>query len=354
MMRLDTISLMVPAHTIRSVDDRSFLENSSLDLGTGEVTITKKAKSTHRPIGCSEIKYKDGGDYILTISAKTLKDSYLEGINLNTWEQAIRGVDEILDIDTNKLWDANPQVNKCDTTNNISIEQIGYSKADICRSLYATKMNERFSRIWYQTKRKLGVEFHGSQEEKNRIICYCKSLDLLKFKNKDFIKSLSNPLKVFNEADKTLRFETNHTHLRSMRDRFKVPQSNLQEVLNSIATVNHNFLQKVIKVDFIQAALYDEYENFNGQGMDFIFFKGLGNIITENECDEVKCRQFFKHILGDRSFKYYWSQVKTMTPIKYRISKMKAEQEKTNNIITASTQLDNVCISVLECLRLAI
>ncbi len=354
MVRLDTISLMVPEGSVRRINRGAFIENQSTDLQTGEAIISQQAKSSHLPIGVSQIKYKDGGDYILTLSAKTLRDNYLDGINLNTWDRAIRGVDEILDIDTQKLWDANPKILRCDTTDNISIEQIGYSKADICRSLYASKMNDRFVTKWYQSKRKLGVEFAGTQQEKNRLICYDKMLDLLKSTNKDFIKSLSSPIKVFNEADKTIRFETNHTAFRSMRDRFNISQNNLQEVLNSVTPVNHNYLRKVLKTDFRQSTIWDEYENSNSKGLDFVMMTGYENIILRFSCNEGAIRNFFKEILGERSFKYYWTQVKSMPTIKDMISEIKIKQERSSGTIGKETQPMTICNKVLESLRLAV
>ena len=90
MVRLDTISLMVPEGSVRRINRDSFIETQSTDLQTGSILVTQQAKSSHLPIGVSQIKYKDGGDYILTLSAKTLRDNYLDGINLNNWDRAIQ------------------------------------------------------------------------------------------------------------------------------------------------------------------------------------------------------------------------------------------------------------------------
>lgn len=353
MVRLDTISLMVPEGSVRRINRDSFIETQSTDLQTGSILVTQQAKSSHLPIGVSQIKYKDGGDYILTLSAKTLRDNYLDGINLNNWDRAIQGVDEILDIDLQNLWDSNPKVLRCDTTDNINIEQIGYSKADICRSLYASRLNGRFVPKWYQSKTKLGVEFAGTQEEKNRLICYDKMLDLMKSANKEFIKSLVNPISVFNQADKTIRFETNHTAFRSMRDRFNISQNNLQEVLNSTTPVNHNFLKKVLQSSS-QLTLFDEIKQYKGRGMEFIMMKGYEHIIRELNCDPIAVRTFFKDALGERSFKYYWTQVKSMPTIKEMVSRLKIEQDKEMGSIARDTQPLNICNSVLEALRLAV
>lgn len=281
MIRFDTMTIAIPEGTINRVNRDSFVEYTQRDLQTGAVFITQQAKNEHLPIGVSRIQYKEGRDYLVTISAKTLGQDYLEGINLNNWGRAISGISPVLDVDLNRLWDENPKINRCDNTDNILLSDIGYSKNEVCRSLYSARRNERFIPKWYESKNKLGVEFFGTQEEKNRLIVYDKKLDLLKHQNKAFRESIPNLLMMYTQADKTLRFETNHTSFRSMRNRFDVDQNNLQEMLNSKSQVNYNFLSKVMNKEFTQVSLWDELKNYEGKGIDFVMMKGYENIITE-------------------------------------------------------------------------
>jgi len=239
-------------------------------------------------------------------------------------------------------------------TDNILLSDIGYTKNEICRSLYASKRNERFIPKWYESKRKLGVEFSGTQQEKNRLIVYDKLLDLQKHQNRDFLKSIPNPTKLFNDADKTIRFETNHTAFRSMRNRFEVPKNHLQEMLNSQTKVNYNYLNKVLKFDFRQLSLYDEFKNFEGEGIEFVMMKGYETIIKELNCDAIAVRSFFKQSLGERSFKYYWSQVKSMSTIKEIVTRLKIEQEKSVGFISKDSKPIAICNSVMDALLLAI
>jgi len=346
MTRLDTLSMLVPGDSVRWFRDNSFLKMEVLDPETGEVIKTEQAKTKHLPIGVSQIKYKDGRDYILTMSAKTLKDNYLDGININTWEQAIRGVDEILDIDTNKLWDSNPKVLRCDTTDNINIEQIGYSKREICWSLYQNKMNPRFVSKWYESSKTLGLEFAGTQKEKNRIICYDKSKDLNKSANKEFMRGLVNPLRVRNIADTTLRFETNHTTKRSIIDRFKILDNNLQEVLGSIAPVNHNFLKKVFGTDY-QISLFEEWENFEGDPNSFIYRKGIENIIQRFDYDPGQIKRFIRQIYGEANYKYHWHSSKNS--IKKLLIQLKMDK-----VQNTPKETESICKDIMELLRMAV
>jgi hypothetical protein len=354
MVRLDTMTIAVPTDSIRGVSRGSFVENQQTDLQTGQVFITQQAKNDHLPIGVSRIQYKEGRDYLVTISAKTLGQDYLQGINLNTWDRAIKSISPILEIDTNILWDSNPKINRCDNTDNVLLSEIGYTKNEICRSLYAAKRNDRFIPKWYESKRKLGVEFQGTQQEKNRLIVYDKKLDLLKHQNKEFRQSVPNLLMLYNEADKTIRFETNHTSFRSMKKRFEVNQNNLQEILTSNSKVNYNFLSKVLSNEFKQSSLWDEIKTFEGKGIDFVMMKGFENIIKDLDCDKIAVRTFFKELLGERSFKYYWSQVKTMSTIQEMLTRLKIENEREQGTIKKDTRPLTICNSVLEALRLAV
>jgi len=346
MIRLDTISLMVPEESVFQINRDAFITNIQIDDHTGEELMTKKAKSTYLPIGVSQIKYKDERDYILTISAKTLKDNYLEGINLNTWDRAIRGASEILDIDTQRLWDINPRILRCDTTDNIEIQDLGYSKRQICQSLYENRMNQRFVSKWYESTKKLGLEFSGTQKEKNRIICYDKLKDLDKSANDKFMASLIHPMEMRERADKTLRFETNHTTRRSIIDRFKVTENNLQEVLNSTTPVNHNFLKKVLNTDY-QISLFDEIKNYKDNPQTFVMIKGLEHIIKQLNFDEGSIKRLFKELYGENNFKYNWYRGKQ--PIKDLLSKMKLQ-----GVQKEGKETESLCREIMERLRMAV
>lgn len=347
MIRLDTLSLLVPEEAVRREVSRVwYVENQQTDSETGDISVVRQAKSSHLPIGVSQLKHKEGGDYILTLSAKTLKDNYLDGINLNTWERAIQGIDEILDIDTQILWDLNPTICRLDTTDNINIEQIGHSKREICLSLYQNKMNGRFVSKWYESSKKLGIEFAGTQKEKNRIICYDKTLDLKKASNRDFRKSLVNPLGMYTQAEKTLRFETNHTTKRSIIDRFKVSQNNLQEVLQSTTPVNHNFLKKVIGSDY-QITLFEEIKNYKDNPYLFFTMKGVENVYKELDYDAGQMKRLVRELYGEKNYKNVWHRGRQ--PIKNLIMQIQMGSADNSEKVTES-----ICRDIMEALRLAV
>lgn len=330
MLTLDTLKIEVPPHTIRGLNANYFIETTSVDGSTGQVQCGKKAKSASLPVGVSQINYKQGGSYQITMSAKTLRQDYLSGINLNTWEQAFSVLNPVIDIDFHSLWDANPKVYSLDTTDNIPLDAIGASKKDICNSLMASKKNQRFKTYPYFGKKQLAVEFRGTQEEKNRIVCYDKMLDLLHPKNRNFMKLIPNPSALMKDAESTIRFETNHTTFNSIRQRLKISDNTFQNVLKSKAPVNHDFLMKVISGRQTgQMTLFEEIKEFNGDAKEYVMMKGIKTIIEELNGDEKSLKEFFK-IVYQKNFNYHYYKKPSSTRITRLLSIYKAEQLKTN------------------------
>lgn len=341
---LDTLKLEIPTPAVRGVDWDSFTETHKTDMKTGQTETYRQAKADYLPTGVSQIIYKQGGEFQVTISAKTLKDDYLQGINLNNWDAAVKGVSPILDIDTNNLWDINPTVFRVDSTDNIALDRLQATQKGVCQALLAGKMNDRFVSKWYESKKKLGVEFAGTQQEKNRLIVYSKNLDLMKKENRGFMSSLTNPVKMLQDAEKIIRVETNHTTFKSIRDRFGIAQNNLQSLLSAPLPVNYNFLKKVLNTRSGQMTLFEQFQTMNVDPMSFIYMKGIEGIIYELGCNEAAVKQFFKQLLGDR-YKYFY--YKSAVPIKTLIHKVKTEQAK-----ELKSEVTTICQRMLNELKL--
>ena len=144
MVRFDTFKMDIPTHLVSGVKWDAFINTDASDMGTGQAQTYRKAKSSSLPVGISSIQWLDGGQFQVTFSAKTLKDNYLNGININTFPQALASFDPIMDIDINGVWDANPKVYRLDTTDNVPLEMVGESHFDICQGLLASRMNPLF------------------------------------------------------------------------------------------------------------------------------------------------------------------------------------------------------------------
>jgi hypothetical protein len=325
MLNLDTIKIEVPQSAVKSTNWLSFSETQRADMANGNTEIMRQAKSAALPVGVSNISWKEGTSYQITVSAKTLRDKYLTGININTLPIALKSLKPVIDIDIERLWDLNPKVYKCDTTDNLLLEAIGHTQKQICQALLAGRSNERYLPVYYATPKKLGVEFRGTQLEKNRIIIYSKNLDLLKSQNKEFMKSLNNPAKMVQDAERIIRFETNHTTFRSMKQRFFIPENSLRQVLESKQPVNHDFLVKVLKGrGTMQMELFDEWQSFDGSFDDFVMLKGIESIIDSFKHDDIAVKEFFKEGFG-ATFKYHFYKKKNS--IKQVLAKIKAKNQ---------------------------
>lgn len=348
MQQLDTLTIAIPPEAVKSINRGKFVSNLETDCGTGLFTEKYQLKHTEAPIGVSKLVWKHGGDMLLTYSAKVLKDDYLTGITAENWYRGLEAVQSIVQLDENLVWDAG-KINRADSTNNIYLHHVGVDAKTICTSLLASRGNPRFKDISYQSKRKQGIEFRGVQQEKNRMIVYSKSLDLLKSDNRHFLDSLHNRYTMIQTAEKQLRFEVNHSTHKSLRDRFNVPENTLKSILSSTEPVNHNFLKKIMAVgDVKQTRLFDEYLNLDVPAVQYIKYKGVQTIIKELNCDDTLVIQFFKLLYSnDNAFKqaYY----KGAYPIKKML-----EHEQANRFKIDVSFSNKVANKVLECLKVAV
>ena len=348
MQQFDTLTLAIPKKAIKGINEPKFALTTQTDCLTGATSDKYQLKSSNCPTGISKLIWNTNADILLTYSAKVLNDDYLTGITKENWHRGIDALTDIIEVDTDMIYN-DAIIHRADSTNNIWLKDIGTDQKTICTSLLSAKANDRFKEYSYNKKTQKGIEFRGTQTEKNRIIIYSKHLDLLKYQNKDFLKSLSNPTKVYNDAEKQLRFEVNHTHFKSLRNRFDVETNSLKNLLNSSAPVNHNFLKKVLSTkDIKQTRLFDEYLNFNNDAFAFIEYKGLQSIIKELNYADQTIKEFFKNMFPDENtFKYHWYRKKNS--IKNIMEFMQSQRFKIDASLT-----DNITNKVLFELKRAV
>lgn len=310
MVRLDTFKVEIPRQAVLDMNRDAFIEKSDRDMANDAVTSMVVAKSKSLPIGVSRLNYKPGASYQVEFSAKVLGQDYLDGININNWFRFADALSDVMKVDVNRMWDENPRVLKCDTTDNIPMTLLDCTKRDVCYSLRDAKMNDRFTTKKYESRKKLGVEFHGDQDEKNRIIVYDKHLDLLKRANRDFMRSLPDPGKMLKDAEGVIRFETNHTDFRNIRKRFNVEDTTLQSVLSSQAKVNHDFLCKALGRGAVQTSLLSEYHEANHDGQDIFMVYGVKYVYEYYKGDLSAIRQLAKEFYGE-NWRYQYYKAKT-------------------------------------------
>lgn len=344
MQQFDTIKFTLPVDAVQGINKGAFIQNSREDLGNGGIESMMQAKSGSLPSGISGISYKEGEQFIVKMSAKVLKDQYLQGINLNTWEQAISNLSPIMQVDPGKVWESG-NILSCDATNNLSLSELGGNRKAVHLALLAGRRNDRFVPLNYESSKKSGIEFRGTQQEKNRLIIYAKHLDLLKPANRQFMQSLSNPTIMLQDAANQVRIESNHTSFKAMRDRFGAGENTFAQMLTSSKPVNYDFLKKILQPKGQgQLNIFDQFQDFTGSGIDFIHLKGLENIIIQLAYDDNTIKAFFRQVFpDDNSFKYHYYKKKFN--VRQILSEMKA-----NQLGIKTDEMGRICTMVLDSL----
>ena len=348
MQTFDTLKIKVPAEAIHYRDD-TFFEHTHKEKA-GKIIHTSLPKVL--PIGIGSISQTEGEGYIIEASAKVLRDNYLDGISINNIDQLFIALKPVLDIDMS-LAVSSAQVLKCDTTNNLLLSEIGVkNQTEVNNALYAGKANDRFNTVLNNTKHNQGIVFQGTQQEKNRLICYDKSLDLLKNDNKHFMASLTNAGRVYNRALGITRVEVNHTSFDAIKDRLGIETNTLSEILTSSKPTNHNFLRKVLKVqEHKQLTIYDRILDYLNDGKDGAETEndiGRRTIIEQCNYDETLLKAIYRELYPNRNlFNYHWHRSD-------RAIKKKLEHLKNSRNTEQLQMTQTVCNRLLEQLRIAV
>jgi hypothetical protein len=354
MTSLDTLSLEIPISLIQGLNEQYFEKEVVTDLhGKNPSTVIRHRKGS-LPIGVSRLNMIEGRDLQVVMSAKTLGQDYLQGINRNTIEQAFSSLTPIIGIEPVQLIEANPRVFSCDSTNNLSLSDIGVrTHKQVVSALAASAKNDRFKVVSYTSRYNIGMEYRGTQQEKNRCIAYCKHLDLLKYQNKEFLKSLQSPAKLIQEAEKQIRVEVNHTAFRSIRERFGIPANNLSEILDSTKPVNHDYMMKVIRYAADQYSIFDDISRYINEGrgdiMTYFFEQGIRTCFRELNCDEAVIKQLLRAYMTEPTFNYHWYNAKK--PLRKILHEEKLLMSAGNEI--AAKEAVTVTRKVLDLLKAA-
>ena len=301
----------IPAEAVRGIKEAAFNQKTDLDLETGQIREWLKIKPSALPIGFGELtNERNNPDWTISLSAKSLGDSYLHGIGLENIEEALAGISQVIDIDFYKALDSNPKIFRADTTTNIPLESIGTnSQRQIMEALNLAKRNPKFKAQIFNRAKNIGITFRGSQEEKNYIKAYDKFLDLNCKKNEAFLKSLKHGARMLEQSKTICRIESEHTTFRSFRNRFKT-EPRLLDILDSKAKVNHDFLAKVIGTEG-QLKLFDEIlQAKQAKQNPSRFIRELGLREFAKSCNYCihQIEEGFRLLYPDRrDFHYHWN-----------------------------------------------
>ena len=189
----------------------------------------------------------------IEVSAKILKQNYIEGINKNTINEVIDNINShnIVKFNTNNLID-NATLLRMDITDNVKIKLL--DRTILYKTLSTIPLPKIIQTTLWNTKQNLGVCWKGTQTSlKDRFIAYDKTMQL-KFKDKTLhITDYAN--KVMNDFKDVVRFEQNLVSLEAIRGYYKT--NNLKDVLISDVKANYLKFDKMTR-DNKELVLFDD------------------------------------------------------------------------------------------------
>jgi len=250
MTSLDTVKFSIPFSDITfNQAHGEWLHTPPKNKGGAEVTSDTWSCNTPLP-GLKSILVEPGKDKVTyEVSAKILRDDYLNGINLKTIDQVIDTINNTGLTDIKSLSSA--ECYRIDTTQNI--EWVKTKPIDLILALQVNSLNPGFDNIIYNSKTEKSINFKAKTKSVNsRLTCYYKYLELQLSKNKSFLEACNKPYKLIEKSESIMRLEQNTTALKEMRSRFDITDNNLMSILKSNTNTNYNLLKKITSVNNVE------------------------------------------------------------------------------------------------------
>jgi hypothetical protein len=304
------------------------------------------ATSTSLPIGIKSIKVDMLNQYItIDASAKILLDKYLDGITINTFAQVIETINSTgyVLLDLEGCYNQGRFL-KIDTTNNVHMggydnDLVGHWNSISPQLVNAINNNHFYPKIYSASKNK-GIAFLGDQQvEKNRLIAYCKIVELQTAKNNEFMRALRNPMLMYNNAKDVLRIECNHTSFKSIKSRMQIGDILIKSVLSQGKNPNVWMLDKITQPNKANQLLLflDQYPPDQYKFEMLIKIEGLSQLVRKANYCEATIKGIIKSY--DCDFKYWWKGKRDFIGAEKLIAKLKVEDSITNNQTPGTNEL---------------
>lgn len=351
-VRIDSNTIQVPFDAVKHIDFGNRYLTHSAPIKNGVITSnTYSAHSDDLPIGISGLIIDVKKETIkFSTSAKLLGDSYLEGINPNTFGQFIDLINEldIIELDAAAVYDKGI-FHKVDTTNNVDMSPIydlDKSWKEVLDYLQIAKLNSRFSVDEYDKAHNQGITYKGDQQTKNRLIMYRKYLDLSVssgkkgIANRLFLHNIKDPNKFLQSTKNILRVEQNHTTFQSIRTRCHTKSNFVGDVLVNGINPNPGMLDKITQPHRQNQMLmvFQEYDALTHTIQDIIELEGMKNLIRDANYCEQTLKRLVKRYTTEYMFRYYWyGGKKSITPFRPLINELKLKDQnkdpQMNNVV---------------------
>lgn len=307
MIRLDSTKIKADIRCIEGLNMAYFNDSNISD----ETAVLKQCKELKKDtaIGLNNIKIDElNGTAEFLISSKILADDYAAGINKNNIERIADTINKtgIIKIDIEHLISTGVCLNT-DETHHINIEDLINNWKDTSTALSCSIVNKKYASMSYRAANNKGIVFSSNlTSKKERLIMYCKNVELQIARNKNFLKTCSNPARVLNEAKNILRIEANNSSFKTIRERFGLRPGApmIADVLTATGKPCLHYLNDITqpkKNEQLELIMQSEYT-----GRLFLEQEGLNTIIRACNYDIHAVRLIIESKFTPANFQKYW------------------------------------------------
>jgi hypothetical protein len=310
MNSLDTVKLKTFSLDCLNQLNESGFERNIKELGGKVVSDKLNLIKDKKPIGVNSVSIENmTGEMIITLSAKSLEEDYISGININTVERALSQVNKsgFVKIDVNDFIDE-CAVLTCDVTDNLKVHG---DVANYIDNLSLYRLNEHY-KVHEYTNRDSIVFDRAVKSYKERTTLYHKHNEVMR--DKTMLGILFEAGRG-NDFRNILRMETNLAQARRIREYFDIEKYKhsevdskgnlrtyiqLTDVLSSEEKVNSKIFERITEKDVPR--LFTEYENSGKTFKQIEQDEGMKSIITKLDGDIRLIRKFIQsHVSGNVS-----------------------------------------------------
>lgn len=269
MANLDSIKILAPISSIDNYNSSLYTDKTESDSDC--LTSQKSVLRYSNTVGLKSVvidRIKD--NVVIEMSAKTLLNDYIRGLNADTIENAISNINKGNEIRFNSTFLDTAEVLRADVTDNIKPDRYN---GNFYSSLSTIPIAKKYHIDLYKRQNNLGIVFKGNQKTvRDRMIIYDKCTEIAN--DKKFAKYV-NTHKVLNDFKGIARVESNHSQFKQLMKFYNSRQ--LTDILNSDVKLNYDIFSRITaRADTIELSLFNEFEGMKWNKIkEYLGYKGI-------------------------------------------------------------------------------
>ena len=258
MVNLDSVKLKISNEFLRGFNSDLFNINTqcgaSDSADSENKVILYKLNVSKKILGLKDVSINlTKGFSTLELSAKILKENYLDLINLNTIENVFNNLNALEIINLDKSCIDSTEVLRCDVTNNLMLESENKIQSYLL-SLSAYTVNNKYQCKVYDSESVVFDKRVKTNSLKEYQTFYYKHPEIKR--DKELLKYIDSEYCL-----NMLRCESKFASFEQMRNAFKIKDLKLIDILNSTENVNLNIFNRITKnIDSKELLLIKNYE----------------------------------------------------------------------------------------------